>query len=537
MSKIDNRILAILSMILSVIFVISIWSTSHTHSYLLISLATLIVLTIIKGFNRVVAAILTVTIIASLFGLLSYSSHFITGYTDAQVHYQSTLDVLATNSFNIQTEISFNYVLLYSLSASLYHVTGIDIQSISNSLPLLVMCVTCLLFYLASANLGMGNIQCCVSTFIFISTWGVFRFNMEYRTLNIGMLLIVLFILLLTIEYEKQNSITLTKCLAIISISLSHFVTSIYFVALLLSHAVSQSIVDKRKRPSDLHYIIFTILVIFVYAAYLTSTLEVSGRTIITQLMSLFVVNTSPSGGQGVAGLTYGYNIFLLEWLLRGIFIISFISLLIYFYHHRDANSLFIIFLSIIYGIILFITAIYPSILNPERTLTYFAIPFSWSIAIGIPYIITRGNNTIKDYKSEIATAAIIVLIVIATISVTISVVKMPSEIIGETEPLRSEKSFDNHHSMTIDSRDYSSRQFVGNFVVDGTIFIDYEMGSRALQEFYLREVPDGIYIASDLQDDSYFDGTLVLTDVDKDHKKISKIYDNGVSYKFVNNP
>ncbi len=537
MSEINNRILAILSIILSLIFVISIWGTFHTYSYLLISLATIIVLSIIKEFNRVETAILTVITIASLSGLLSYSSHFITGYTDAQVHYQSTLDVLASNSFNLQTEVSFNYVLLYSLSASLRHLTGIDIQSISNALPLLLMCITSLLFYLSSFNLGMSNVQSCVSTFVFISTWGVFRFNMEYRSLNIGVLLIVLFILLLTVGHNKKSPIDLAKYLVIISISLSHFVTSVYFVVLLSSYVVSESIVNKRKRHSELSYVIFTILIIFAYTAYMSSTLEVSGRTIITQLMSLFIVDTSSSGGQGVAGLTYGYNIFLLEWLLRGTFIISFISLLLCFYHYRDHNLLFVIVLSTIYGTILFITAIYPSILSPERTLTYFAIPFSWSIAIGIPYIITRGNATVQGYKSEIATAAIIVLIVIATISVTISVVKMPSEITGETEPLRSEKSFDNHRSMTIDDRDYSSRQFVGDFVVDGTVFINYEMGSRALQEFYLRDVPDRIYITSDLQDDSYFDDTLILTDVDKDHKKNPKIYHNGISCKIVSIP
>jgi len=430
--------------------------------------------------------------------ILAFSSTYPLGFGDVHAHIEATMITVESGFLNPLSRPSFNLVGLYILADVLSCITGLEMPTIATYLPLFTLTATALMFYrFIDGETKYRGIPL-VATYIFIFTWGVFRFIIEYRTLNIGYLFVVTFIGIILKYRSHVRKLRRVSVLLLIlgsALAISHFATFLFFLLLVTAVYVSGSIKGHKQYYG--YTIVYSVITLFTYMTYLGDGSIISiSRFMIVQFASI-VSDTSVSSGRtkGLIGMTYGNSLFLVRWFLRIGFIIAFVTVAVY---HRDTKLSWFNFAFIAAGILgglLFYAATIGFALTPSRVLTFFAIPFaiiySEGIRIGRISSFTKG----LDIRSVLSLLLICMMFLALVLAPMASIMKFPSNMIGDTEPIRGQEPVDTLSYYEIDNHDVNSRYFLSTYGTEyQSIEILYGPGSPTVREFYLSTLPPRIF-------------------------------------------
>jgi hypothetical protein len=240
---------------------------------------------------------------------------------------------------------------------------------------------------------------------------------------------------------------TVTLLLLITGVTTIHFVTNIILIFTLLVLAISFLIISKIGGNVDIKisstFLIFSFVILVAYTLYLSQSIDgILGflKFSFMQSFSHEFMDASTSKTEGLKGSIYGPLVLVVTWLTRFVFILSSIifvqkSVL----KTKKLSDLFIfLWAGMLIVLILFIS-LQGYELNPGRLYNFFAFPFSIIMSFGIFSFLRLKSLKLKPYIKAV-TLIFIVLFVMS------SILKLPSSIIGDTEPLRGSYPVDDFH-------------------------------------------------------------------------------------------
>lgn len=446
--------------------------------FVLPSLAYPIIRTNVNQKSRIRDLSFLVVFCITFGSLLSVAEMHPLGFADAYKHSIAWQHSIQGGNLNIIPSNSLGFIGLYIISDVVMTVLSISVHNTVSLIPVITFSLLGLGFYLFSSYFLQSEWNL-FSTIIFLTSWGIFRFAVEYRTLN--MALPVGMLLLYTIHSSmKMRSSSLIALLLGIMMVFSHLTTSIFILLIMSLHTITQ-----REKS---HIIVAGVLsmMVFSYAQYLSSTFLGAVGLIIEQSLSFEVLSQSSGGNtQGLVGRTYGDNVFAIQWGLRILFITSFVSFSHRLLTRRNRDDLFMFVSSVVLGGILLLFTVSEFILNPGRVFTFFSITYAITFAAGIVHI----ENFARKNVSKIARGVVIFILVT---SILITAVKFPQNIIGETEPIRPEEPVDDLAYYEVDEHHVSSRTHIHSYLTGGyhpttsKIRFDFGPGSNTIRLFYL---------------------------------------------------
>jgi hypothetical protein len=474
-----------------------------------------------------------VTLFVGLGGILAFSSTHPVGYADVQLHIAATLETVVDGRLVFAPESSVNFVALYVVATALADITGTSVPAVARLFPLVTFLTSILVFYHGIARRFLDGRCALFAAFVFGTNWGMFRFGVEFRTLNVALLLLLVVVALLIREWfsthlAKESMVV--YALLIGTLAMSHLTTYAFYLVVLAVVAVGFALQTPRR--SILNYLLISVVALFGYMTYLGGSLRAATIVIGRELLLIAArlsggAAESTSSTRGLVGLTYGYNMFLAEWTLRGLFVLSFGLFVFSWLRRRERFGTIMILASAILGFGVLATSLVATFVNPSRVMTFFAMPYALIYAGGLLYAFReskrvgteRGSPAARRSKRETSapssvrltvlsglfgrvdrlltsptarTAVRVVVVAVVLIAVTSTLLKFPAFIIGETEPIRTHQPVDDLPYLQFDGYETSAREFVVGFH-DGPVQYAYGDETRATSAFYssVIEQPD----------------------------------------------
>jgi hypothetical protein len=179
-----------------------------------------------------------------------------------------------------------------------------------------------------------------------------------------------------------------------------------------------------------------------------------------------------PSGTQGAVGLTYGPVLFVLQWIVRGTFVVAFGAFSLYWFYHWDKEwfDSFVVLSAVAMGVGVVATALVSAFLNPGRVFTYFAIPYALAYAGGLffadRFLWFQSRRTLLHRLStdRIRALARVLAAVVLVVMLFSTMMKFPADVIGDPEPIREEGRVDDLPYLEIDAPELTARSFVHRY-------------------------------------------------------------------------
>jgi hypothetical protein len=458
------------------------------------------------------------TLFVGLGGILAFSSTHPVGYADVQLHIAAALETIVDGRFNFLPESSINFVALYVVATALADVTGTSVPAVARLFPVVTFVVSVLVFYHGIARKFLNSKAALFAAFVFGTNWGVFRFGVEFRTLNVALLFLLVVTALLIREWfathlAKENMVVYT--LIIVALAASHLTTYAFYLAVLAVIVVVFGV--QQPRRSLLNYFLISVVALFGYMTYVGGSLRAAtiaigleALEITARLSGTTPVGSNDTSTQGLVGLTYGYEMFLAEWTIRGLFVLSFGLFVFGWLRRRERFGTVVILASGILGFGVLATSLVATFVNPSRVLTFFALPYALIYAGGLFSVFDerhRGGDdtprprTAGRSRFEVLgrvfdrierrltgptarTVVRVIVVVVVLIAITSTLMKFPAFIVGETEPLRSQQPIDGLPYLQFDGYETSARTFVLTNHA-GPVRYAYGAQTRATATFY----------------------------------------------------
>ncbi|AUV82858.1 hypothetical protein C2R22_15430 [Salinigranum rubrum] len=456
-------------------------------------------------------------------GILAFSSTYPVGYADVQVHIAATLETVVDGRLDFRPESSINFVALYVVTTALADLTGTSVPAAARLFPVAAFVVSVLVFYHGIARRFLDARAALFAAFVFGTNWGVFRFGVEFRTLNVALLFLLVVISLLIREWftthlAKENMVVYTLLIA--ALATSHLTTYAFYLAMLTVVVVAFAL--QQPRRNLLNYLLVSVAALFGYMTYVGGSLRATTVVVGAEALSIVArfTGTAPAASygtstQGLIGLTYGYNMFLAQWTLRGLFVLSFGLFVFGWVRRRERFGTLVILASGVLGFGVLATSFVATFVNPSRVLTFFALPYALTYAGGLCYafherrceedvtttttprrfeavhrLLDRTDRLLSGPTARTVVRVIVVAVVL--IAVTSTLMKFPAFIVGETEPIRTHQPIDDLPYLQFDGYETSARTFVLSHHA-GPVQYAYGDWTRATAPFYssVIEQPD----------------------------------------------
>mgnify|MGYP000695749841 CR=1 FL=1 len=420
----------------------------------------------------IIYTFLLFSVISTIF--VVYSKYPI-GYFDVFYHFLSTKNIITEGKIVFQSSPSLNFVGLYLYVNALTSVSNLSLINTIRFFPIFSYLYIIFIFYIFTAKKVLPENMSFFGTLIFGLTWGVYRFSIEYRTLNIAFpaFLLVYSILL---NKEKWKITILSRrwvvllLLFILVLTISHFTTVIFLWFVLIVYMAS----SRRDVKIGLLYLFTSVVTFYLYLFWMSGGFHSAFTILISLIKSVLFKSEEmpPAAPQGAVGLTYGVVIFLIQWVIRGLFLIS---LLFYIHSFRKSaeKNYFLLVTFFIFGGMLFYSAVVGAFLNPSRNQTFFAIPYSIIYVLGLQEFIKRvlPEKQISSRKTKCPGMYLFLVVIFLLLTNTS---KYPMFIVGDTKPIRGEEAIDHHYFYWIDDLDLSARDYYMGDHFNGKPHLNY---------------------------------------------------------------
>lgn len=496
-------------------------------------------------------------LVGGLGGVLVFSSAYPIGFGDVHIHLQALAETVVDGHLSIAEEhIATSFVGLYLVTTTLTALGGFPSITVARALPLITFPVVTLAFYHVFVSRFLSRREALLTTMLFVLNYGVFRFNVEYRTLNLSFLLVVLLLALFMRGVRtNRDSPELLGLYTVLTVGLvlSHFATTVMYLVL-LTVLTGAFLLHRRSIHSAAHVLITT-LVLFTYVAYVSRSLTGFLRTAMREFIASFAASSAASGGvgSGVVGVTYGQNMFLIEWTLRLSFVVAFVVFGLLWLRTREQFTTFVVISAVLMGVLTLVAGLTGFLLNPGRVLTFFAIPYSVAFAVGLLVAYRVSEPTGSGWRARLCRAArsptarnvtyVVVTLVLVLVLVN-TLMKFPVDSIGSPEPIRTPGAVDEEPQMHIDNDDLATRAFMNQYsgqnderqyLYGGSSY------SRLMNMFYEYESTPAAFSVRVGEEYTCDCGFAVVGERDWAHGKpvevapltASRIYDNGATEVF----
>lgn len=388
--------------------------------------------------NEVPLIWLIISIIVPL-SIINYSNVIINsqpvGYQDVQNHifmYMNVFDQSHHIEFqNVQT-ISFNFVGLYIIYSFICQILGISITTSASFIPQ-IFNISLILCVFIIANHFFSRRIAALSMLLFGWQIEVITFGQEFRTQTIGVVLIAIYLILLIINSRTKSKITVVlQILVTFSIITISFVTSLFFIIILLGLAflplVSKILrLDEHNMPFDFNpgIVLMFFTFIFSYVIYISGGFE-HLQTALESLIDEVIRSDSTIGSSG-NGIVNNPLRTIMSIFTKIVFALSILLFIFKGYNQRNMRyiSLFAIFSGL--GILYAVDVLFRFGLNPDRIFAVLLIV----VSIIASYVIL--NPDVKKMKKGAHRFLNISIISIIIFFMAFStIVQLPGDLIGK---------------------------------------------------------------------------------------------------------
>jgi len=420
--------------------------------------------------NRRLDLIFVILFSTTVAFLLAYGFPHPVGFKDVHRHLEFANAVGPKLAHGVI--ISNTFPALYGLTFTISRVSGLSIESSAQILTGSLFSMTIFLFYVLLTRRFLARSHSkLVATVLFAASWGVFRFMIEYRTLNISLAAGIFFLgVLVNTRWDHRWSIC--TILGIILLAISQFATFFFIVWIGFCYAVSRVPLNISQRT--MYYlaiggcsVIGFLLIIGTFDTFARGLIQIA-----TQHFLPGGPNRARTPVENAASMPYGPRVYLLDWVKRGLVGVAAVTVTLLTAISRDRDHFFLVLAGGSVGVILSVAFVTGFALLPPRILTFFAIPAALIVGITIELV----DNVPYRRLQRVGYGIAIFLIVI---SLSLSMVKLPGYIVGETQPLRGDAPVDDEGTFKISESDLHQAVFTESYVVrnvqdDRDRFIQY---------------------------------------------------------------
>jgi hypothetical protein len=417
-------------------------------------------------------------------GMFTFPAHYPIGYSDVHYHLMASERLLSSNGLDIHTSASLSFILLYLFVNTASVALDVPISEVARLLPMLTYTGTIVAFFAFASRSFFDDIRKqLMVTVLFASNWGVFRYSLEFRTLNVALLAGILtlgLMLAMTLQDRGETRLIGLTMFFMIITGLSHLTTFVFtlFLAVILWVAYFRTTHTRYLAA----IMLITGIIIYGYITHFAGNFQSTVYTILFASPIDLGGATSRDVGaksEGAVGLTYGFRLFVVEWIYRGIFLASAIA---FFFgvvlKQRRRIDLFLFLSGAGLSAILVFSALLGSSINPGRVFTFFSIPFSIVYVAGLLHYADTDRDKIRK-------AILIIAVFVLAIAVLLSGLKLPQYLIGDTDPIRGDAEVDTFGWYIVEQSDLNQRTFLEQY---GPTYLNYDQ-HRLGSWFY---PPDG---------------------------------------------
>jgi hypothetical protein len=442
-------------------------------SFLLFSLIAIILLFIdieycnvisillISIINIVIIFYLNITINKKLFLLLLFIGTYYYIYSiimQAPVGYQDVHDHI--NQYNLifqnyhvdfesAQRVSYNFILLYLVTICTISIVNIDIVYFSIFIPSMICIFSCLFIYIISLKLTNNYNVAFSATILYGYENIILTFGHEYRSQTIGLLFILILIYIIISNYNNNKIRYVTLLFLIfIAIAITSFVIIMMTLLFLISYIILNKLLAQNNKIINTYSLLIFITLTFTYLLYASDGFSY----LIQSLNNMYNESLLESSGSiNVGENIYGELVSNFNYVVWIIYIIIFIYIFTYLLKNKKPILILILSLSVILlsGVI-FVFFIDFSI-GRFYTLGFFSIAFT--ISYGFYYLECVKNKPIFKH----------VLAIFIVLFIIFSFLKIPTYVIGDLEPLRSEQPIDKVSYWDRDDPQYSIASYIQN--------------------------------------------------------------------------
>ncbi|QLD88771.1 hypothetical protein HWV07_06870 [Natronomonas salina] len=378
-----------------------------------------------------------IAVFASLGGVLAYPSVMPVGFGDVHTH-QAIIEQQYSDGhiFPENPAPSFNFIGYYVFTILLIKLLNSSLAMVAKFSPVILLMLTVLLFYWTISRKYLSPRVGVLGALLFGLQYGVYRFSIEYRTLNLALPLAVLIFALVFSYSNPQHNLNyifnmvyvrqrILGIILIAAFTTVHF-TSVFLMAIMifLIAAVSASYKDKSNA---LFYSILLVLILFVYLAYIGGGFDRTISTIFTgSIVPLFFAEDAVASNNPDRAI--GAGTVLVTWLVRTGFLLASVALgCKWLFGERDPDTAKLFVCTSVFGFLALLPMLgVDIILNPGRLLTFFAIPYALIYASGVETVYKDTGS----WKRAVSSAGILLLCCLVVLSV---LSPLPSVLIGDT--------------------------------------------------------------------------------------------------------
>lgn len=362
--------------------------------------------------------------------------------TDAPFHYFSTielLDIYGKFDFSKLGQLSFQFPLMYVLYNMLSSLTTLSINQLAIGIHPALNILSVVFFYLILRH--AYDIKFALIVALLLGwEYTTFFYGFEYRTESFA---IVLFAgLIYSIFMQSVNKVILpNRVLSLIisfSIIMSHFVTSVHSIIVLLILSLIAPIKEKITQTIDFQTVKLLTIFVISFIAYMMFISKSFGG--IMDFIVHLIIETfqhgelSNIGGGSLYGANHGYVVFTSIWLSRLAFVLGTIFFINDYFKKKSFKlfELFILMWSFAYSALLVASIISSFSMSPERIYHFFSFPFVFFAGYFI-YIISKN---LHGYKKIIIITMIFLICIYPLLA-------MPSWIVDSNNKNQNEFHFE----------------------------------------------------------------------------------------------
>lgn len=407
--------------------------------------------------------------------------------TDAPLQMEVTRSFLVDSGHYILVPmncVSFGFPGLYILYTFLMNITGLGLYPLATYLHPALNILTFVFFYIFLRKFFDAKISLLS---VFLCGWDltVIKFGFEYRTQSLAIILYMAIISLCSMRISTKNegyNVSSAVILILLAVGMTqmHLVTNMTLFLTLFILFISSIIISKVGGKVDLKisstFFIFSIIIFLFYMLYLANFFDTIIGFIKYCIMQSFSNEFmgSSSNTRGLKGSLYGPLVLAVTWMTRFVFIISSILFTkrLALDKTKNVSDLFIILWAGVFIALMLLISFKGNILNPDRLYHFFAFPYSIIMSFGIVYFLRIKSLKLRPYIKAV-TLIFILLFVIS------SLLKLPSSIIGDTEPLRGHCLVDDQHWDMSRNNYESNETFTQDAVSKNKIYCDSNLKDR----------------------------------------------------------
>ncbi|AAV45979.1 unknown [Haloarcula marismortui ATCC 43049] len=418
------------------------------------------------------SVVLSIAFIIFVGGILAYQSGNLRGFSDVFLHTYVVSSIGASINSVPAGNVSLGYPGLYIFTVILQRILNIGIVSVARLVPLFSVVIFGLCYIVFADSYLLKTKFSAVAAVLFVTNWGIFRFATEYRTLSVALIGTICLLILLTRSrsFNKEQMIILGILFSALVI-ITHFATSVFTLIIIFSVFSSEYVIDKTHfAERDIKigglWLILVLYIVILYAVsvYAFDTFSAFVSTVSSQigfviydiasLVTTTEQTTPDASPEGLVGLTYGFLLFVSQWLIRLIYMFTFFALLIQIHRKQKIKWIQLVFITIPIGLLLFIPLFLGSTISPSRIFTFFAIPY------GI--IMSYGLKSLASTNKLNRIAMVIMFALVALVLLT-NFMKLPHSTIGPTFPIRGSEPVDQLvQPWLVSHGDIAIRNFLG---------------------------------------------------------------------------